>query len=119
LNVSNNPSTRITDRAAAVAFLDERIGHGVKPGLERISGLLTFMGEPQSAYPSIHVAGTNGKTTTARMIQQILGAHGLSTGGFTSPHLERIEERFSIHGRQVTEEAFTLAVRDIAWFVVG
>jgi len=53
------------------------------------------------------------------MIQQILGAHGLSTGGFTSPHLERIEERFSIHGRQVTEEAFTLAVRDIAWFVVG
>jgi dihydrofolate synthase / folylpolyglutamate synthase len=119
LTVAEDPFTEIRDRNAAVAFLDQRIGHGIQPGLERITGLLSFMGDPQATYPSIHVAGTNGKTTTVRMIQQILGAHGLSTGGFTSPHLERIEERFSIHGQQVAEEDFTRAVRDIAWFVVG
>jgi dihydrofolate synthase/folylpolyglutamate synthase len=109
----------IRNREEAEAFLDERIGRGVQPGLERINGLLEFMGDPQTSYPSIHVAGTNGKTTVSRMIQQILGAHGLATGGFTSPHLERIEERFSIHGVVLDPLDFTDAVRDIAWFVTG
>jgi dihydrofolate synthase / folylpolyglutamate synthase len=117
--VDGSPSLEIVDRASAVAFLDARIGQGVKPGLERITGLLTFMGNPETSIPSIHIAGTNGKTTVARMVQQILGAHGLSVGGFTSPHLARVEERFSIHGEPVSEETFTTAVRDIAWFVVG
>ena len=109
----------ITSRAEAEAFLDARIGQGVKPGLERISGLMAFAGDPQTTYPSIHIAGTNGKTTTTRMVQQILGAHGLATGGFTSPHLDRIEERFSLHGAPIDAERFVQAVRDIAWFVVG
>ena len=109
----------ITNRADAEAFLDERIGHGVRPGLERITGLLEFMGNPQASYPTIHVAGTNGKTTVTRMLQQILGAHGLTTGAFTSPHLSRVEERFAIHGAPIDPERFTEAVRDIAWFVVG
>jgi dihydrofolate synthase/folylpolyglutamate synthase len=109
----------IEDRAEAEAFLDERIGHGVKPGLERITGLLEFMGDPHQTFPSIHVAGTNGKTTVSRMIQQILGAHGLATGGFTSPHLSTVEERFAVHGAPIDPDAFTDAVRDIAWFVVG
>ena len=109
----------IRDRYEAEAFLDERIGRGVQPGLERITGLLDFMGDPQTSYPTIHVAGTNGKTTVARMLQQILGSHGLATGGFTSPHLERIEERFSIHGVVLDPNDFTDAVRDISWFVTG
>ena len=109
----------IADRASAEAFLDERIGRGVKPGLDRIEGLLAFMGDPQAAYPSIHIAGTNGKTTVSRMVQQILGAHGFSTGGFTSPHLSTVEERFSLHGSPLDSQAFTQAVADIAWFVVG
>lgn len=108
---------RIRNRDQAEAFLDARIGHGVKPGLERISGLLEFMGSPETAYPSIHVAGTNGKTTVSRMVQQILGAHGLATGGFTSPHLHRIEERFTLHGITIDPIDFTDAVADIAWFV--
>ncbi len=70
----------IKTREQAEAFLDDRIGQGVKPGLKRIAGLLEFMGDPQKAYPSIHVAGTNGKTTLSRMVQQILGSHGLATG---------------------------------------
>jgi dihydrofolate synthase/folylpolyglutamate synthase len=109
----------IRNRDEAEAFLDERIGRGVQPGLERITGLLEFMGDPQTTYPSIHVAGTNGKTTVSRMLQQILGSHGLATGGFTSPHLERIEERFSIHGVDLDSRDFADAVQDISWFVTG
>ncbi len=107
----------ITTRAEAEAFLDARIGAGVQPGLERISGLLALMGDPQATYSTVHVAGTNGKTTVTRMVQQILGAHGLAVGGFTSPHLHTIEERFDLHGVPITEEQFTEAVGDIAWFV--
>lgn len=109
----------IETRAEAESFLDDRIGLGVQPGLERISGLLGFMGQPQESVPTIHVAGTNGKTTVSRMVQQILGAHGLATGGFTSPHLETVEERFTLSGQPLTSEEFTQAVRDIAWFVAG
>ncbi len=107
----------IKTRDQAEAFLDDRIGHGVKPGLERITGLLEFMDNPQTSYPSIHVAGTNGKTTISRMVQQILGAHGLATGGFTSPHLGSVEERFTLHGLTLGEQDFIDAVADIAWFV--
>lgn len=107
----------IRTRDQAEAFLDDRIGHGVKPGLERITALLEFMGDPQDAYPSVHIAGTNGKTTLSRMVQQILGAHGLATAGFTSPHLDVVEERFTLHGMTIDTKDFVDAVADIAWFV--
>ena len=113
------PIPQIEVRADAEAFLDDRIGQGVKPGLDRIAGLMEFAGNPELTYPSIHIAGTNGKTTVSRMVQQILGAHGLTTGGFTSPHLETVEERFTVHGTPVTSEEFTDAVRDLAWFVTA
>jgi dihydrofolate synthase/folylpolyglutamate synthase len=109
----------IQTRDQAVAFLDARIGSGVRPGLERISGLLEYMGNPQTSFPSIHIAGTNGKTTTARMAQQILGSLGLSTGGFTSPHLHTVEERFSLAGRVIDGDTFASTVSDMAWFVVA
>lgn len=76
------------------------------------------MGDPQGSYRSVHIAGTNGKTTVARIVQQILGAHGLSTGGFTSPHLRTIEERFTLAGVPIDGDTFAAAVQDIAWFVV-
>jgi len=112
-----SPSANIVDHAAAVAFLDARIGSGVKPGLDRIAGLLELMGNPQTAYPVVHVAGTNGKTTVTRMVQQILGAHGLAAGGFTSPHLHKVEERFNLHGVPIDSEGLTAGVQEIAWFV--
>ncbi len=113
--VTGLPTIKTRDQAEA--FLDDRIGHGVQPGLDRITGLLEFMGDPQTSYPSIHIAGTNGKTTVSRMVQQILGAHGLATGGFTSPHLHTVEERFTLHGLTLDERDFMDAVADIAWFV--
>ena len=92
----------IDTRDEAVAFLDARIGQGVKPGLDRITGLLELMGDPHSVFSTIHVAGTNGKTTVTRLIADILGAHGYRTGTFTSPHLHRVEERISIYVSQLT-----------------
>jgi dihydrofolate synthase/folylpolyglutamate synthase len=107
----------VSTRAEAVAFLDRRIDRGVRPGLERIAGLLEVMGDPHRQVPVIHVAGTNGKTTVVRLISQILGHHGLNAGWFISPHLERIEERFAVHGTPLDERQFVAAVADVAPFV--
>jgi len=106
------------DYEAAVAFLDRRIGYGIRPGLERIRRLLDLMGDPHRSYPVIHVAGTNGKTTVVRMIADILGAHGLFTGSFTSPHLHRIEDRYALGGVTFGPTHLARAVEDIAPFVV-
>jgi len=106
------------DYEAAVAFLDRRIGDGIRPGLERIEHLLGLMGDPQRGYPIIHVAGTNGKTTTVRMISDILGAHGLFTGTFTSPHLHRVEDRYSVGGASFGRTHLARAVEDVAPFVL-
>jgi dihydrofolate synthase / folylpolyglutamate synthase len=100
----------------ALAYLDGHIAHGIKPGLERINRLLDDMGRPHEGYPIIHVAGTNGKTSTARLATLLLVAHGLSTGTYTSPHLETVEERLAINGQMATEEEFALAVSDVASF---
>ncbi len=100
----------------ALAYLDGHIAHGIKPGLERINRLLDDIGRPHEGYPIIHVAGTNGKTSTARFATLLLVAHGLSTGTYTSPHLEKVEERLAINGRMATEEEFALAVSDVAAF---
>lgn len=108
----------ITTHDQAVAFLDDRVGSGVKPGLERIAGLMELMGEPHADIPVVHVAGTNGKTTTVRLIEAVLLAHGLAVGTFTSPHLERIEERFTINGRILDSTEFVQAVADVAPFVI-
>lgn len=100
----------------AVDYLDRHIGRGVVPGLTRISALLDLMGNPEQAYPIIHVAGTNGKTSVTRMASILCVAHGLTTGTFTSPHLERIEERIALNLRNPDEEAFAQAVQDVAAF---
>jgi dihydrofolate synthase/folylpolyglutamate synthase len=67
---------------------------------------MDVLGEPNKAYPIIHVTGTNGKTSTSRMIESVLRAHGLSTGRYTSPHLSKVTERISIDGHPVPDETF-------------
>jgi dihydrofolate synthase/folylpolyglutamate synthase len=74
----------------------------VKPGTERIAGLLDLLAEPHRAYPVIHVAGSNGKTTTARLAAALLATHGLNPGLFTSPHLQVVEERFEAGGEMIS-----------------
>lgn len=82
--------------------------------LGRIERLLDLMGSPHRAYPAIHLTGTNGKTSTARMIDSLLRAFGLHTGRYTSPHLESVRERISLDGEPVTEERFVAAYREVA-----
>jgi dihydrofolate synthase/folylpolyglutamate synthase len=81
--------------------------------LGRIGMLLDLLGTPQRAYPSIHLTGTNGKTSTARMIDGLLRAHGLRTGRYTSPHLETVRERISIDGEPVDERRFVEIYREV------
>jgi dihydrofolate synthase/folylpolyglutamate synthase len=107
----------ITGYEGALAFLDARIGLGIKPGLERIAGLLDLMTAPHTSYPVVHVAGTNGKTTTVRMIAALLETAGLRAGTFTSPHLRAVEERIGLTGEERTQEGLVAAVADVAPFV--
>ncbi|NIL59327.1 bifunctional folylpolyglutamate synthase/dihydrofolate synthase [Salinispora arenicola] len=82
--------------------------------LDRIETLLDLLGSPQRAYPSIHLTGTNGKTSTARMIDSLLRAFGLHTGRYTSPHLETVRERISLAGEPVDEQRFVDTYREVA-----
>jgi dihydrofolate synthase / folylpolyglutamate synthase len=84
------------------------------PDLERIKALLDLLGSPQLAYPSIHITGTNGKTSTARMADSLLRAHGLRVGRYTSPHLETVRERITIDGEPISEEKFVEVYGEIA-----
>ena len=86
----------------------------MKPGLERITGLLDMLARPDEAYPIVHIAGTNGKTSTSRMIASLISAHGLSTGLFTSPHLDRVEQRFELSGRPIAAAEFSEAIAILA-----
>lgn len=77
-----------------------------KPDLDRIRAIAELLDEPQRTYPTIHVTGTNGKTTTARLVSALACAHGLVTGLFTSPHLRSVTERFQICGEPLSESEF-------------
>ncbi|HJY32749.1 MAG TPA: Mur ligase family protein [Actinomycetota bacterium] len=93
--------------ADAVAELGRRQPeHMPKPDLDRMRALATLLAEPQLTYPTIHVTGTNGKTTTARLASAVACAHGLTTGLFTSPHLDSVTERLQVCGDPMAEEAF-------------
>ena len=91
--------------------------HDIDPTLDRVKLALDILGDPQRSYPSIHVTGTNGKTSTSRMIDSLLGAFGMKTGRFTSPHLIDVRERISLEGHPITREGFVRAWEDIAPYV--
>ena len=89
----------------------------IAPSLERIAALVDILGSPQLTYPTIHVGGTNGKTTTSRMIDALLFAHGLRTGRFTSPHLETYLERIAINGQPIDAKELIFSYNDIAAYL--
>lgn len=103
---------------AVEAVLDQRWPETVmEPSLERIAALVDVLGEPHRGYPVVHVTGTNGKTSTARMIDAILTEVGLRTGRYTSPHLQRATERINLDNRPVTPERYVDIYRDVEPFV--
>lgn len=89
----------------------------LEPSVARIAALMDVLGEPQRAYPSIHITGTNGKTSTARMIEGLLGGFDLRTGRYTSPHVQSITERISLDGEPMDAERFVAAYEDIKPYV--
>jgi dihydrofolate synthase/folylpolyglutamate synthase len=91
--------------------------HRVAPSLSRISALMELLGDPQRSFPVIQVAGTNGKGSTAIMIETLLRAAGLRTGRFASPHLSDVRERITIDGEPVSEERFDEVWRDVEPYV--
>jgi dihydrofolate synthase/folylpolyglutamate synthase len=76
------------------------------PTLERIAGLCDLLGQPQRAYPVVHLTGTNGKTSTSRMVDALLQGLGLRTGRFTSPHVQEMTERITVDGSPLSHERF-------------
>jgi dihydrofolate synthase/folylpolyglutamate synthase len=92
--------------ADAVTDLDSRQPTRMVPDLDRIRALAELLDHPERTYPSVHVTGTNGKTTTARLIGRILCAHGLGTGVYTSPHLSSVTERLALCEDDISEAEF-------------
>ena len=84
------------------------------PDLERITRLADLMGQPQLAYPTVHVTGTNGKGSIVRMVGALCAAAGLSAGTFTSPHLQSIRERLTLAGRHISERRFAEVHAEVA-----
>lgn len=91
--------------------------HDLEPSLDRIRAVMELLGDPQAGFPVIHVTGTNGKTSTARIIEAVVREMGLKTGRFTSPHLHSMLERISVGGRPVDAERFLAAYDDVIPFV--
>ena len=89
----------------------------IEPSLDRIAHLMDLLGSPQRSYPVIHITGTNGKSSTARLTESLLRATGLRTGLLTSPHLHSVRERVVVDGVPVDEATFVQAYDDIAPFL--
>ncbi len=100
----------MTDEFSVESVYAELLGRApenkMEPRLAPLYRAMDVLGEPNKAYPIIHVTGTNGKTSTSRMIESVLRAQGLSTGRYTSPHLSKVTERISIDGHPVSDETF-------------
>jgi dihydrofolate synthase/folylpolyglutamate synthase len=97
------------DAALAARWPESKL----EPSLDRVRAVADLLGDPQRAYPVIHVAGTNGKTSTARMIESLLRGFGLRTGLFTSPHLHSVRERIRLDGEPIDLERFVRVYDDI------
>ena len=104
-------------RAVEREIFSRRPEHSVDLALDRMADLVSLLGDPQRACPVIHVTGTNGKTSTARMIDALLRSRGLRTGRFTSPHLVSIRERICVDGAPLSAERFIEAYEEILPFV--
>ena len=103
----------------ALGYIDahtnyEKTGRIESPSLDNMQRLMTFLGDPQLAYPVVHITGTNGKGSTAQMITHLLMAHGLTVGTMTSPHLERVNERMCLNGQPIDDQDFADQIAAIA-----
>lgn len=101
-------------REVEEAIVSRAPENDIGPSLERIRAVMELAGDPQRGYPVIHLTGTNGKTSTSRMIDSILREAGLATGRFTSPHLHDIRERITLNGTPISRGKFVAAYEEVA-----
>ncbi|WP_182113538.1 MULTISPECIES: folylpolyglutamate synthase/dihydrofolate synthase family protein [unclassified Actinotalea] len=104
-------------REVYAGILDRAPEHDFEPTLDRMREVCDLLGNPERAFRVVHVGGTNGKTSTSRMVERLLREHGLRTGRFTSPHLTSVTERIAIDGEPVSEERFVELWQDVAPYV--
>jgi dihydrofolate synthase/folylpolyglutamate synthase len=109
-----NPDDQARIDAIEKALLARWPENRIAPTLERMSALVDMLGSPQLTYPTIHIGGTNGKTTTSRMVDSLLFEMGLRTGRFTSPHLESYLERICINGQPIDAKEMIFSFNDIS-----
>lgn len=109
----DNPLVRL-ERALAGRFPSE---DRMQPDLGRIRDLLDLLGSPQKSYQAVHITGTNGKTSTARMVDSLLRAFGIRVGRYTSPHLQSVTERICIDGEPIAAEAMAAAYEELEPYV--
>jgi dihydrofolate synthase/folylpolyglutamate synthase len=115
--VTDAPRLAETFEEAEDALLSRWPETRMEPSLDRIRAFVELLGDPQQGYPVVHLTGTNGKTSTSRMIDTLLRTLELRTGRFTSPHVERMTERISLDGEQLTDEQFVRAFNDVAPYI--
>ena len=106
------------DLPAALRYLDEHVNleavvadRHSHPTLERMQRLMHVLGDPQHAAPLLHITGTNGKGSTAQIATRLLEAHGLTVGTYTSPHLQKINERIAVNGEPIADDDLAEAIR--------
>lgn len=113
-----NEDAALTALRAVEAELNRRWPESqIEPSLARIAQLVDLLGSPQRCYPVLHIAGTNGKTSVARMLDALLSRIGLRVGRYTSPHLQRVTERISVDGTPISPERYVEAYHDIEPYV--
>ena len=104
-------------REVYAAILDRSPEHDFEPTLDRVREVCALLGDPQHAYRVVHITGTNGKTSTARMVERLVREHGLRTGLFTSPHLSVVTERIAVDGEPLTAERFVALWQDVVPYI--
>ncbi|MGB3829459.1 MAG: folylpolyglutamate synthase/dihydrofolate synthase family protein [Ornithinimicrobium sp.] len=117
-----NDAAAAEDLRLRMALVTEEILHRapeneIEPTLARVAQVMDLMGSPQHSFPVVHLTGTNGKTSTTRMVERLLREMGLTTGRFTSPHLHDMRERIAIAGEPIGEQRFLDAYDDVLPFV--
>ena len=114
----------LRDYEAAVDWLDSHIDlerllgspEAKPPTLDRMWTLMGVLGDPQDSVPAIHITGTNGKGSTARLTTALLGTCGLAAGSYTSPHIDRVNDRITLANEPLDDDAFAMAVSEVAVF---
>ncbi len=114
---NTDPAIQEALNAVYKEILSRAPEHDIDPTMARVERVLELLGDPHRAYRTVHITGTNGKSSTARMVERLVREHGLRTGRFTSPHLTSVTERIAVDGEPLTPERFVEVFEDVAPYI--